>query len=72
MKIYGSDCDGVCNRPDNVRCSGPVRRVRVWNGSQEWGTFDYCNVACAEDRRNGLTVTLEENTAAPTAGSETP
>ena len=53
----GSGCDGACNRPGNVRCRGPVRRVHVFDGSRDWGTYDYCSVACAEDRRQVLTVT---------------
>ena len=45
------ECEGNCEKHD-----GPVRCVRVYNNSKDWGIFNYCNEAINEDIRRGFNV----------------
>lgn len=55
-------CEGVCSSFVNG-CRGEVKRVRVRDKGdtfpyKDWGYFNYCDEAIAEDRRRGFTVTV--------------
>jgi hypothetical protein len=45
-------CDGACEEHQGV-----VKTVHVGNGVFDWGNYNYCGAAVAEDRRRGLIVT---------------
>ena len=47
-------CNGRCE--SRHECQGEVKRVHVMLGSKDWGWFQYCDEARAEDKRNGYTV----------------
>ena len=47
-------CDGGCETHQ-----GEVKRVRVHQGSKDWGWWNYCDEARAEDKRRGMTVECE-------------
>jgi hypothetical protein len=47
-------CDGGCETHQ-----GEVKRVRVHHGSKDWGWWNYCDEARAEDKRRGMTVEFE-------------
>lgn len=51
-------CDGSC-----VNHLGPVRKVHVFCGCLDYGSFNYCEVAIAEDEERGLTVIREDEGA---------
>ena len=38
----------------------PVQRVHVWDGSYDWGIFEYCQSGIQEDESRGLQVVIEE------------
>jgi len=50
-------CDGRCAA--RHECQGEVKRVHVMHGSKDWGWWDYCDEARAEDKRRGMTVEFE-------------
>ena len=55
-------CQGNCKKH-----TGEVKKVHVKGETKDWGFFYYCDVAIAEDIRNGLiveqkTVTIEYHT----------
>jgi hypothetical protein len=49
-------CEGSCDPH-----KGEVVRVHVTDTGKDWGEFDYCQEAIAEDRRRGLSVELLSN-----------
>ena len=52
----GVACEGSCERH-----VGEVVRVHVRSETYDWGEFDYCAAAIAEDRRRGLSVSALSN-----------
>ena len=48
------ECEGACVDYGGHR--GPVRKCRVSNSTQSWGTFNYCTTAQLLDESKGLRV----------------
>jgi len=57
LRLVRPLCDGRCAA--RHECQGDVKRVHVLLGSKEWGWFNYCDEARAEDKSNGYTVMFE-------------
>jgi hypothetical protein len=46
-------CDGACNKH-----IGHTKQVHVTRASHDWGTFNYCENAIAEDIKRGFAVEI--------------